>query len=108
MIKTLKFIEPLPEMILKGEKDTTWRINDDKDLQKGDILSLIDSDRNEFGKAEIQWVKETTFKHLREEDTQGHEKFKTIDEMLTTYSGYYNTTVTLDTPIKIIKFKLIS
>ena len=60
--KTLKFSPPLPDLILKGEKYTTWRIDNDKDLQRGDIVSLIARpEMTEFAKAEIASVKLTTF-----------------------------------------------
>ncbi|HRN95946.1 MAG TPA: ASCH domain-containing protein [Candidatus Levybacteria bacterium] len=106
-MKTLRFFEPLPTLILNGQKDTTWRIHDDKDLQKGDIVQLVDKDRQEFGKAKIEWTKNTTFGNLSPEDTQGHETFNSTQEMLDTYSRYYGIPVTLETPIKIIKFKLL-
>lgn len=32
--KTLNFYDNLPELVLSGEKTTTWRINDDKDIKK--------------------------------------------------------------------------
>jgi hypothetical protein len=107
MVKVLRFFEPLPDLILSGEKDTTWRINDDKNLEPGDLLSLVDRQRNEFGKAKVLWTKNTTFEDLSKEDVKGHEKFKNTGEMLLTYSGYYNVTTTLKTPIKVVKFKLI-
>jgi hypothetical protein len=106
-LKTLRFFEPLPELILAGKKDTTWRINDDKDLQKGDMLQFIDQSETEFAQAEILWTKHTTFRDLSQEDTEGHEKFNTTQEMLDTYTNYYGITVTLDTPLKVIKFKLL-
>ncbi|MDP7457764.1 MAG: hypothetical protein QGH47_03490 [Candidatus Woesearchaeota archaeon] len=39
-MKQLKFSEPLPKLILEGEKDTTWRINDKQSIEFGDALSL--------------------------------------------------------------------
>lgn len=107
-MKTLKFAEPLPNLVLSGEKDTTWRVNDDKELKLGDILSLVRMDsREEFSQAEIIWVKETTFGNLTDEDWEGHEKFKSDEEMYLIYSKYYSIDVTSKTRLKIIKFKLI-
>jgi hypothetical protein len=107
MIKVLRFFEPLPQLILDGKKDTTWRINDDKNLEKDDVLSLVDRERNEFAKAQVLWTKYTTFGKLSPEDTEGHETFTDIEELLKTYSEYYSTNATLETPVKVIKFKLI-
>jgi hypothetical protein len=106
-MKTLRFFEPLPVEILKGNKDTTWRIRDDKNLQKGDLLRLIDRPKTEFAHAVVLWTKNTTFGNLSDEDMEGHEKFKNTQEMLQTYSGYYGIPVTLDTPIKVVKFKVL-
>ncbi len=39
-MKRLRFSEPLPELILSGRKTVTWRINDEKNIQQGDVLSL--------------------------------------------------------------------
>lgn len=106
-MKTLRFFEPLPLLILQGKKDTTWRIDDDKDLNKGDVIRLVDRPKTEFAHAIVLWTKHTTFGKLTKEDTEGHEKFKSTQEMFDTYSGYYGITVTADTPVKVVKFKLL-
>ncbi len=105
-MKRLKFSENLVPLVVSKEKDTTWRINDDKFLTVGDSLSLCDKDGEEFGKAEILWVKDTFFKNLTTEDFEGHEKFSSEEEMLSTYSKYYSMDVTKETKVKVIKFKL--
>ncbi|MBU1133255.1 ASCH domain-containing protein [Patescibacteria group bacterium] len=107
MTKRLRFSDPLPELVLKGEKDITWRINDDKDLSVGDELSLCRMDNIEYAKAEITWIKETTFGALTKEDKEGHEKFNSEQELYATYSKYYSTKVTPETPLKVIKFRLL-
>ena len=40
-MKTLKFKKVLSELILKGEKNTTWRLFDDKDLVAGDDITFL-------------------------------------------------------------------
>lgn len=105
--KKLKFKDELCSLILKGEKSTTWRIFDDKNISKGDRFIFINSDTGkEFTNAEITDVKETTFKYLNDDDFDGHEKFSSKEEMYKTYSKYYKTEVTEDTIVKIIKFKI--
>lgn len=106
-MKQLKFAEPLPKLILAGKKDTTWRINDKKNITANDQLSLCYNDGREFAKAEVIWVKETTFQNLKNEDKEGHEKFPSDEEMYNTYSGYYNMKVEAKTRVKVIKFKLL-
>ena len=107
-MKTLKFRKKLSELILKKDKDTTWRLFDDKDLKSGDEISfVIWENLKEFAKAKITGVNETTFGELTAEDWDGHEKFESEEEMYKTYSVYYGREVNKDSPVKIIKFKLI-
>jgi len=61
----------------------------------------------EFARAELLDVKETTFGELTEEDWEGHKKFASDDEMYKTYSIYYKREVGKDIPVKIIKYKLL-
>ena len=107
-MKQLKFAEPLPKLILSKKKDTTWRIDDEKNLEVGDELSLCYNDGYEFARAKIIWVKETTFKYLTEEDYEGHEKFSSEEEMYNTYSRYYNVEVAPESRVKVVKFKLVN
>jgi len=107
IMKSLKFAENLIDSILEGKKDITWRINDNKNISKGDVISLCYKDGKEFAKAEVLWAKEKRFKNLTEEDLRGHEKFSSPDEMYTTYSGYYNQEVGPETEVKIIKYRLV-
>jgi len=104
-MKRLKFVTP--DLILKENKTTTWRINDEKNISVGDHLSLCDVNGKEFAKAEVTSVRETIFKNLTEEDKEGHEKFLSDKEMYHTYSGYYKMEVTPKTKLKIIKFQLM-
>jgi hypothetical protein len=106
-VKRLKFSDPLPELVLRGLKDVTWRVDDDKDIAAGNALSLCRCDGNEFAKAEVVRVKETTFGRLSEEDKKGHEEFSSDLEMYETYSNYYDLRVTPETGVKVIKFKLV-
>src|SRR3989338_3895777 len=107
-MKTLKFAEPLVRLILVGKKDTTWRINDDKDIQENDELSLSYKDGKEFTKAKVTEVRETMFENLSEKDKEGHETYSSDVEMYETYSSYYHVHVKPSTPVKVIKFKLES
>jgi len=106
-MKTLKFRETLSKLILAGEKDTTWRLFDDKNLMAGDAVSLITWEtKQEFARAKIISIRETTLGELSAEDWEGHERFSSEEEMYTTYSRYYNRLVTKDTLVKVIRFEL--
>ena len=107
-MKTLKFRKELSELILKNEKTTTWRIFDDKDIKKGDLMEFLVWETKEvFANAKIINVIEKKFKDLNEQDLDGHEKFASKEEMYETYSTYYNKTADENTLVKIIKFELI-
>lgn len=95
-------------MVLSGEKDITWRLWDDKDLQVGDIVILIRRpELVSFGRAELVSIIEKPIGMLTEEDRKGHETFVDNEEMYATYTRYYGKAVGPDTPVKIIKFRLI-
>jgi len=106
--KTLKFRKDLVHLILSGEKNITWRINDEKDIKVDDIVTLINWNTHQvFGKAKIVNVIAKKIGDISAEDFQGHEKFRNREEMLETYRKYYGKQVNNDTVVKIIEFQLI-
>lgn len=106
--KQVKFRTHLADLVLKGEKTATWRLFDDKDLQVGDTIELVNWDTKEiFGLAEITHVKEKILGTLEEDDWIGHEKFANDEEMYATYKTYYGDRVDENTIVKIITFKLL-
>ena len=108
MMKQLGFVKELMPLVLSGKKNTTWRINDKRDLSVGDIIECVEMvTREPFAKMKITSVKNTTFGEMSEEDMEGHEKFSSEKEMLDTYSRYYKQEVTASTPVKVVKFVLI-
>jgi hypothetical protein len=107
-MKTLKFSSHLVDPVLSEEKDSTWRLFDDKDLREGDELSLVERNTDrEFAKAVITSIREKKLKDLVESDFSGHEKYESEEKMYETYRGYYGDRVIPDSVIKIIKFHLI-
>lgn len=106
--KQLGFHKDLHRIVLNGSKTITWRLWDDKDLQKGDIVTCVDMiTREPFAKAKIIKVWEKPMGELEEKDKDNHEKFLSDEEMYRTYSSYYKRPVDKSTIVKIIKFKLI-
>lgn len=106
-MKVIKFRDYLVPLVLSGEKDSTWRLFDDKDLSVGDDLELQVFVTNEpFAKAKITKVIEKQFGELTESDKQGHEKYKNDAEMYVEYTKYYKVQVDANTLIKIIWFEL--
>lgn len=104
-MKKLKFANP--DLIMKGRKNTTWRINDEKNISTGDILSFCNVDGEEFAKARIISVRETVFEGLKKEDREGQEEFPSDKDMYQTYSKYYKMKVTPRTELKVIKFQVL-
>lgn len=49
-MKTIKFRPALAKLIIEGKKTTTWRLFDDKNLQVGDVVELVNWETKEvFG-----------------------------------------------------------
>ncbi len=104
-MKTLKFAPQLVEQILHGEKTSTWRLFDDKDLQVGNELAFINKETGQkFGTAVVESLTVKTFGTLNDEDWAGHEKFASEDELYKTYSKYYGKIVGGHTEVKILSF----
>lgn len=105
-MKTLKFESHLAGMILRGEKTSTWRLFDDKDLQIGDEITCINKKTGKtFGTAKITSAYEKTFKTLTKEDIKGHEGFASKKEMYETYRSYYpDKKVGPETELKVLHF----
>lgn len=104
-MKTLKFAEHLVPLVLSGEKTSTWRLFDDKDLAVGDELMLIDRGTGEpFGTATITRVTVRTLGTLTDADWEGHERFPSEDAMYEAYRGYYGESAGPESEVKIISF----
>jgi len=107
-MKSLKFRKELSNLVLEGNKNSTWRLFDDKDIQAGDDLELIVWETQQpFAKAIVTKVVEKPLGKLTDEDKKGHEVFESEQDMYNTYSTYYNHVVGPKTIIKIIWFKLL-
>lgn len=108
MKKALKFLENLVPLVLSGEKTSTWRLFDDKDLSIGDELSFLEHGTGkEFARAKIVGIREKKLGEITDADCDGHERYANRDEMFETYRGYYGDKVTENTPVKIISFELL-
>jgi hypothetical protein len=107
-MKILKFSANLVPRILSGEKTATWRMFDDKNLQEGDEMLLMNKETREvFAKAHITSVKEKRLEDITEKDFDGHEPFESQKKMLETYRGYYGDAVTWGTLVKLIDFEIL-
>jgi hypothetical protein len=107
MLKTLKFVAPLPELILAGKKTSTWRLNDEKNIIVNDELSLCNTAGKEFARAKVIEVLFSKLGNLDSQEKAGHESYASEQEMYDTFSKFYNFPVGPATEVKIIKFKLL-
>lgn len=104
-MKTLKFAPHLVEKIISGEKTATWRLFDDKDLQKSDELIFINKETGkQFGTAIIKSLATKTLGTLTDTDWVGHEKYKSEEEMYASYRKYYGDKVDENSEVKILTF----
>ena len=108
-MKILKFAPKLVPLVLLGEKTSTWRMFDEKDIQVGDRVSFVGGGK-EFAQAVVTTVQEKRLGDISSEDeiSGGHERFTSAEERLETYRGYYGDRVTPDTVVKMIRFELVS
>lgn len=114
-MKTLKLDHALAEEIAKGQKTSTWRINDDKDLHVNDQVSLVDKVVAEdpttwkiIGTAKLTNIHEKQLGDITTADMEGYQQFSSIDEALKLFRGYYGPQVNETTPVKIIRFTFTS
>lgn len=104
-MKTLKFTPHLVQKILIGEKTSTWRLFDDKDLQKGDKLVFLNKETNEeFGTAIVTSLHRKTLDSLEEADWIRHERFSSEEEMYRAFRKYYGDQIKPATEVKILTF----
>ena len=107
-MKRLKFSAGLVAPVLSGQKSSTWRLFDEKNVSVGDEVVFLDaSTGNAFATAEITRVTEKKMGALSEEDKAGHEPFSSDAEMYATYSSYYKRLVGPNTLVKIVRFRIL-
>lgn len=104
-MKTLKFASELVPLVESGEKTSTFRMFDDKDLQVGDELNVFNKETGyQFGVITLIAVAVKKISELTEDDWEGHERFDSDAEMYETYRGYYGDSVGPETEVKTISF----
>jgi hypothetical protein len=108
-MKTLKFQNYLAPLILSGEKTSTRRLFDDKNLIMGDEVVFINKDTGEeFARVILTDVHEKKLGELRESDFKGeHERHSSQKAILEHYKKLYSREVGLEDMVKIISFRLV-
>ncbi len=111
-MKTLKFNHETAELIRRGKKTITWRVNDEKNISVDDDVWIIDKVEGHnpdtweaIGTARIS---EVLAKHLGDftnEELGDDAEYASKDEMVRTFRRYYGLDINEKTPVKIIHFK---
>jgi ribonuclease HI len=114
-MKQLKFNHNFAELILQGKKTATFRMYDDKDLSVDDrieLLDKVDPDRpatwKSIGTARIDAIVEKRLSAITEDDLRECEQYSSREEMLAVYRRYYGSQVTVDMPVKVIRFSVLN
>jgi len=106
MNKTLKFYPELVPLILSGQKTSTWRLWDDKDLSEGDIVDFLNKvSAEKFYTGRLTTVIKKPFVELTAEDHEGHEEYETDEAMYEHFSKIYGKPVDGNTAVTIIRFE---
>lgn len=112
-MKKLKLDHQLAQMVLSGQKTSTWRLFDDKDLRVNDNVLLVDKvdpkDPNSWsaiGTATINQVVERRLDDLTQDEMLEH-GYDSKDHMFAAFRKYYGPNVNGDTPVKIVHFRFI-
>jgi ribonuclease HI len=110
-MKTLKFDHNDARQILSGAQTSTWRLYDDKGLSVDDeirVIDKVDPDSPKtwkvIGIGKVNEIVEKRLGYITEEDMIGHKIYDSKEDILRAYKQYYGERVTLETPVKIVRF----
>jgi ribonuclease HI len=110
-MKKLKFDHGLAEQVLGGERHSTWRMYDDKDLTVNDQVVIVDkvtTDKPQtwrvIGIGRINRIIEKRLGDITDSDYDPAETPEPAEQRLRTFRATYGDSVTWDTPVKIVSF----
>lgn len=113
-MKKLKFNHPYVEDIKAGSKTATFRVNDDKDIQVGDRIAIVDKVKEDYpttwevpGEIQVESIEKRALGTLTKENFSSAESFDSVDEMLTVFKRFYGEHISEDTTVSIIFFRYI-
>ncbi len=107
MMKIIGMNEALVPKSLSGEKTSTIRLFDDKDLRVGDrVIFQNTQTREPFAVAEIVGIVEKPLKEISDADLEGHERYGSVDAMVAKFRSWYGDRVVPETVAKIVRFRV--
>ncbi|MBT3398011.1 ASCH domain-containing protein [archaeon] len=104
-MKVLYFGEPIPEILVEGNKNSTFRVCDSQNIRQGDLISFLLPDDTPFAEVQCTGTKMTRFEDLTPEDWEGHERFPSDVKMFEIYSNWEKRPITKSDSVKIIRFE---
>ena len=110
-MKYVKVSHKVAKLILEGEKSSTWRINDEKNISVDDDIGIIDKvdpkDQSSWqivGTGRVNSVVQKRLSDLDNHDLGPGEEFDSRQEMIKRFRDYYGPDVNENTTVKIINF----
>lgn len=110
-MKYVKVSHKVAKLILEGEKSSTWRVNDEKNISVDDDIGIIDKvdakDQGTWqviGTGKVSSVVQKRLKDIKNHDLGPGEEFENMEDMLKTFQDYYGPDINLNTTVKIINF----
>jgi hypothetical protein len=106
-MKSLKFQPHLRDLILNGQKISTWRFFDDKDIQVGNELEFfVNGEEYSFGHATVTDVVEKKVCELTPEELKA-QNYDSVEKVIENHTKFMNREVNKNTDLKIITFRLM-
>src|SRR4051812_22317075 len=106
-MKTLKLNHELAELVRSGQKASTIRLYDDKDISVDDEVQFIDKvdphNRGTWvpiGTGHVTTIVQKRLGEINSADLDGHEKYDSNEQMVEAFRGYYGFAVNEQTPVK--------
>jgi len=110
-MKLLKVSHKIARLIASGQKNSTWRINDEKNVSVDDeigIIDKVDPDAPDtwtiIGSGRVSQVLQKRLGDIEHGDLGAGEDFVSKADMLKTFRNYYGRDINQHTTVKIITF----
>lgn len=113
-MKQLKFEHQFAQAVKTGDKSATLRVHDDKDINVGDMLQLVDKVDRDYpttwevtGELHVNEIEQIALEKLSKEHFVSAESFKDQTEMLQVFRRFYGEHVSESTPVNVIHFSFV-
>ncbi len=113
-MKLVKVSHKIAQLISSGQKNSTWRINDEKNISIDDKIGIVDKVDPEstntwmiIGWGRVNQVLQKRLSDIKPGDLGTGEDFSSPEKMLKTFRKYYGQDINDNTSVKIITFDFI-